>query len=237
MSDVTWLLETWKGTRHTTEQGKDNDMDPLLILFIAFGGLFALIGLIVFLLVADKRKDGHLSTRAAELIRGGASPQEARQQLVAEGVSPTTAKTRIKRAAVQAIVASTTELLDKGTPEKEIEEQLNASKLGNELGPEAVAKVIQFVAHPHWARQQPLLGLCLGIGVMVLSLPVLFAGLYIHEGNKTGKHTTFPFAGTLTLCVWAAINSYGLYLVSYPVYKFMKWEDPLKSNSYWNPSA
>jgi hypothetical protein len=152
------------------------------------------------------------------------SQRQAQEQLVAEGVDPQVAAKGIREASEEAAVTSAAEMLRRGASEKEVQEFLAARG----LDAKAAADVVHDLAHPSWVRRHPILSVILGPLVLALGGGVIFAGLVLRDGNRTGRFVTFPFAGGLTISAGTVVILVGLVLTVVPFMKMHKLIDPGK---------
>ncbi|MSR60364.1 MAG: hypothetical protein EXS05_22435 [Planctomycetaceae bacterium] len=190
-------------------------MDSLrLILFIGGGGILAIIGLVAALVYRQQRQ---AVSRAAELLHQCGSPQQAQQQLVAEGMDPQQAVSVMPRAVEQVIAESAARLLGQGVTEADAVGQLVGTGL---LPQKVVADLVRDVAHPTWFQRHPFVSVMLGLPLMALGAATMFGGLVLRDGNRSGKFVTFPFAGALTIMLGIFVFVMGLTFAAVPFARF-----------------
>jgi len=192
-------------------------MQLLPILFV-LGGLLVL-GLITALVVAVRKADRRIADHVRDILQRGSTPQQALNQLAAEGVDPKQETGVVKRLVrlmqQEAWINQASQLLNAGTPEEQICEQLT----GLGLKPETAAALVQELAHPPWIQRHPIASAAIGVPIMIAGCAVLVASLIVRDGNLTGKWVTFPYAGLVTKLVGVFIFVIGLVLTVLPFKK------------------
>jgi hypothetical protein len=192
-------------------------MDWLPIAFTA-GGLLVL-GLITALVVAVRKADRRIADHVRDILQRGSTPQQALNQLAAEGVDPKQATSVVKRLVrtmqKETWINQTLEMLHAGMPEEQIREALAAKGLKSEKA----ADLVQELAHPPWVQRHPIISAAIGVPIMIAGCAVLVASLIIRDGNLTGKWVTFPYAGLVTKLVGLFIFIIGLVLTLLPFKK------------------
>jgi hypothetical protein len=170
--------------------------------------------------------EGRNAARADELLRQGASGDQAIELLAAEGVDREAATNAVQRAIEESILDAAASIIANGGTEAEAAEQLTSH--GAEAT--AAADYARELAHPPFARRYPHVCVGLGVPLFLLGLGVLFASLVIRDGNLTGRFVTFPFAGALTKIVGMVILGLGGGLTILPFMRPRSYVFPSKAH-------
>lgn len=170
------------------------DLLPLLLI----GGGATIFGLLGWLFVAIQRAKKQTLARAEQLLRLGATPKQAQQQLADEGHDLEDAAEMVRKAVAKSLRDAAAAAVARSGSETP---SLDARRLP-------------------WGRRHPVLCFFLGVPLVFLGCGVLIASLIVRDGNLTGKFVTFPFAGAVTRMLGIFIFVIGLTLVVVP---FTKW--------------
>ena len=146
-----------------------------------------------------------LAARTLELLAKGASPVEARQQLVAAGNDPQLADEVVDKVIHAAEVALAIVLLEQGASRADARTWLIAG--GRDA--EAAADLVREAAFVRGCRRWRPVVVPAGILLVTLGVAVLLASLVLTDGNQTGRLVTFPLAGDLTAVLGTAVLVFG----------------------------
>jgi hypothetical protein len=163
------------------------------------GGGVLLLGVILTFVIAIIKVDRRLAEHVRDILQRGADPQQAVNQLAAEGVDPMKAVSVVKRLLrlmqKEAWINQTLDMLHAGTPE----EQIRDSLMTKGLKAETAACLVQELAHPPWIQRHPIVTASIGVPIMIVGCGVMVASLIVRDGNLTGKWLPFRKPGFLTL--------------------------------------
>jgi hypothetical protein len=183
------------------------------------GGGLLLLGLITTLVVAVCKTDRRIADHVRDILQRGADPQQAVNQLAAEGVDPKKAVSVVNRLLrlmqKESWINQTVTMLNAGTPEEQIRESLTTKG----LNAETAASLVQELAHPPWIQRHPIVTVSIGVPIMIVGCAVMVASLIVRDGNLTGKWVTFPYAGLVTKIVGLFIFLIGLVFTVLPFRK------------------
>jgi hypothetical protein len=188
-------------------------VDIIRVCLLAGGvSILALIGLFFWLV---HRMENRIAARADELLRQGASPEQAVELLAAEGDDREAAAKGVRRAVEESILDAAADVIANGGTEAEAAELLTS----HGASPTAAADHARDLAYPPWSRRYPVLCIVLGVPLFLLGLATVIASLVIRDGNLTGRFVTFPFAGALTKMVGTFILLLGGTLAALPFFR------------------
>jgi hypothetical protein len=177
------------------------EISPLPFLAV---GLLAAAGVAFFVVVGQILKK-RMTARAVELLGKGASPAEATQQLIYERFDASLSAQIVEKAIHRAEIDHATALLDKGASDDDARNELIASGMAPQKAKDVVSEASFFRWCHRWSI--PLGGA--GLFLVASGVALIFTGLILRDGNRTGRFVTFPFAGGLTIMVGVAVLSIG----------------------------
>lgn len=181
-------------------------VSPLPFLAI---GLLAASGVAFFVVIGHILKK-RMTARTAELLRKGASPEQAFRQLIAEGYDPELSAKVVEKTIRRSQVERASGLLEKGLSAQEAQKALMST--GLDVGrAEQIAREAAFF---RTCRRWRFVLLPAGVLLLFAGAAVILLGMLLRSGNTSGKFVTFPFAGGLTILLGTMILVVGLVMLS-----------------------
>jgi hypothetical protein len=163
--------------------------------WIALGVAGIALILLGFLAVAGSAAAKQDFARVSVLFAKGASPENAAEQLVAEGTDPAQAAKMVTAALRRFTAARIGAMLDEGMSAKDVEKVI----VGEGIDEESTRDLIGHTMLTRRFRRRPLVSAMGGLILAIIGVAVMLVGLVLRDGNRTGRFVTFPFAGTLTI--------------------------------------
>lgn len=178
-------------------------------LFYAAIGLGA-ASIVALFLYAGHTLKKRATARAFELFRKGSSSIEIEQQLVAEGCDAQMASNVVQKVVKRIMLAHPLASLEAGQSQEDILKDM----VSRGIEATQAERLIGEAALLRWGRRWRFLLVPVGLAVCVVGVCVIFFGLILRDGNRTGKWVTFPFAGGLTILTGTAITILGVCLLA-----------------------
>jgi hypothetical protein len=182
------------------------EISPLPFLAV---GLLAAAG-VAFFVVCGQILKKRMTARAVELLGKGASPAQATQQLAHEGYDSSLSAQVVEKAIHRAEIDHATALLEKGASDDEARNELIATGMAPQKAKDVVSEASFFRWCHRWSIPIGVAGLLL----FASGVALIFTGLILRDGNRTGRFVTFPFAGGLTVMVGVGVLSIGCVLLA-----------------------
>jgi hypothetical protein len=181
------------------------EISPLPFLAV---GLLAAAG-VAFFVVCGQILKKQMTARAVELLGKGASPTQATQQLIHERFDPSLSAQIVEKAIHRAEIDHATALLQNGASVDEAQNKLMATG----MTPQKAKDVVGEAAFFRWCHRWSIPIGVAGLFLVASGVALIFTGLILRDGNRTGRFVTFPYAGGLTIAVGIAVLSIGCVLL------------------------
>jgi hypothetical protein len=181
------------------------EISPLPFLAV---GLLAAAG-VAFFVVCGQILKKQMTARAVELLGKGASPTQATQQLIHERFDPSLSAQIVEKAIHRAEIDHATALLERGASVDEAQNELMATGMTPQKAKDVAGEAAFFRWCHRWSI--PIGGA--GLFLVASAVALIFTGLILRDGNRTGRFVTFPYAGGLTIAVGIAVLSIGCVLL------------------------